>query len=286
MKIAKVLNNNIAIAVNDKNEDVIVMGCGVAFKKNWGDDIDESKIERIFTKSVPELSGKFEALIQEIPQDYLDAADKIIANAKLRLGKEFGDNLYLSLTDHVYFTVQRYEQGLTIQNRLLLETKMLYADEFRVGLDAVAYLNETFGISLPEDEAAFLALHFVNATLGTQMTETMEITKIVQEIHSIIRNYFRIEFDENSLNYFRLMTHLKFFAHRMVTHTCLNDDLEDIQLFNMVKERYAGSYGCVERITAFLKKQYDYETLLTEQTYLTIHIERTNRSDGGTKEDV
>lgn len=42
MNIAKVLNNNIAIAVNDNGDDVIVMGCGIAFQKKHGDEIDES----------------------------------------------------------------------------------------------------------------------------------------------------------------------------------------------------------------------------------------------------
>ena len=52
LKIAKVLNNNIVVAVNDQGEDVIVMGSGVAFGKKRGDDVEPARIERLFTKSV------------------------------------------------------------------------------------------------------------------------------------------------------------------------------------------------------------------------------------------
>lgn len=274
MNIAKVLNNNIAIAVNDNGDDVIVMGCGIAFQKKHGDEIDESKIKHIFTKSVPELRSKFEALVKDIPPDYLEAADYIINNAKLHLGKELTNSLYLSLTDHIYFTAMRYKEGLNIHNRLLLETKMLYKEEFEVGMESIAYLNKKFSIDLPEDEAAFLALHFVNASLGMQMNETMEITRIVQQIRAIIRNYFRIEFDKESLDYYRLMTHLKFFAQRMVMKKSHKSGCEDLKLLQMVKENYPNPYKCMECISEFLKKTYDYSITSSEQLYLTIHIGR------------
>ena len=56
MKIAKVLNNNIAIAVGRDGNDVIVLGSGIAFQKHRGDEVDESRIERIFTQHVSERS--------------------------------------------------------------------------------------------------------------------------------------------------------------------------------------------------------------------------------------
>ena len=53
VKIAKVLNNNIAIAVDDKGRDVIVMGCGVALQKRYGDPVDESKVSVSLPKASP-----------------------------------------------------------------------------------------------------------------------------------------------------------------------------------------------------------------------------------------
>lgn len=277
MKFVKILNNNIAIAVNEKGEDVVVMGCGVAFGKKYGETVDQSKIERIFTRGVTEWSGKLEALLKEIPMEYLECAERIIAHGKLRLGRELEDNLYLSLTDHIFFTVKRCREGMLIHNRLLFETRMIYKEEFQAGKEAVDMINRQFHVSLPEDEAAFLALHFVNATMGGGMQKTLEITKIVQEIRTIVRNYFQIEFQEDSLNYYRMMTHLKFFAQRMVLHEGMNDQNADLQLFQMVRERYRDSYQCVEKIAAFLEKQYHYTVSDNEKLYLIIHIERIHQ---------
>lgn len=46
MEIKKVINNNLVKSFNDKNQEVLVMGCGIGFKKLAGDIIDETKIEK------------------------------------------------------------------------------------------------------------------------------------------------------------------------------------------------------------------------------------------------
>ncbi len=275
LKIAKVLNNNIAIAVNDRGKDVIVMGCGVAFQKRHGDEVDESKIERLFSQNVPTLSRRFGELAVEIPEEYFEAAQSIVASAKMRLGRELDDTIYLTLTDHIYFTLDRFRKGLTIYNRLLLETKMIYREEFSVALEALTYLDKRFDVDLPEDEAAFIALHLVNADTDVSMSQTFEITRIVQQINSIIRNYFKKEIPFESLAYYRLMVHLKFFATRVVTFDSVNhDDFEDRQLFDLIKTQYAESYRCAELIRVYIEKTYSVMVGENEEMYLTIHIER------------
>lgn len=273
VKIAKVLNNNIAIAVGDEGRDVIVMGCGVAFRKKHGDEIDEAKIERLFTQDVPELSRRLDELVAEIPEEYFEAAQSIISNVKMRLGRALDDNLYLTLTDHIHFSVERCRKGVAIRNRLLLETKMLYQEEFQCSLEAVEYLNARFSVQLPEDEAAFIALHLVNADSGTSMDETFQITRMVQGINSLIRNYFKVEIDPSSLSYYRLMIHLKFFATRIVSGSHA-DEMNDRQLFDLVRHQYAKSYECASRVAAFIQKTYQYRVSEDEQVYLTIHLNR------------
>ena len=282
MKIVKVLNNNIAIAVNDRGKDVIVMGCGIAFQKRHGDEVDESKIERLFSQNVPALSRRLGELVAEIPEAYFEAAQSIVANAKMTLGRDFDDNVYLTLTDHIYFTVERSRKGVAIHNRLLLETKMIYREEFDVAAEAVDYLNRRFDVDLPEDEAAFIALHLVNADAGASMTQTIEITRMVQEINTLIRNYFKKEIPSDSLSYYRLMVHLKFFATRVVVSGSVNhDEFEDRQLFNLIKSRYAESYRCAELVRAFIEKTYGIEVGENEDMYLAIHIERVFGRTGG-----
>lgn len=273
MKIAKVLNNNIAVAVDENGRDVIVMGCGIAFQKRHGDEVDEAKIERLFTQNVPTLSRRFAEMVAEIPEEYFEAAQSVIANAKMRLGRTLDDNLYLTLTDHIHFTIERYRKGVLIHNRLLFETKLIYKEEFECSLEAVDYLNKRFQVELPEDEAAFIALHLVNADSGTSMDDTVKITRMVQGINSMIRNYYQREIDPNSLDYYRLLIHLKLFATRIVAGAA-GSDSDDRQLFELVKRQYAESYDCAAHVAAFIQKSYSYHVSEDELMYLTIHLER------------
>lgn len=273
LKIAKVLNNNVVIAVNEKGEDVIIMGSGIAFRKKRGDDIDKALIERVFTQQVPDLAEKFQQVLSEIPEEYLEITQKVIQHAAKKLQHEFNDNLYLPLLDHIHFAVERYQKGMVIHNQLLTETRVMYKDEFLAAAEAVEMINQAFGVSLPEDEAAFITFHFVNAGAGS-MQETVRKTRIVQDALTIIRNYFKMEFQEESLDYYRLVTHLKFFVQRMMQDREQQVPDKDVQLVELVKNNYKESYECANRIGKYIQLEFGYKVTEEEKLYLTIHIER------------
>lgn len=275
MKIIRVLNTNVVLSVDENKEDIIVMGCGLAFGKKRGDIIDETKIERIFTQDVSNLTDRFKKLIKKIPVEYLDITEKIVGHAKLKLGKELNDEIYISLTDHIYSSIQRFNDGMMIQNRLLHEIRMLYKDEYNVSMEALHMINERFNVSLIEDEAAFIALHLVNASLNADIRDTMEMTKILNKILVTIKEFYKIEYDENSLDYYRLVTHLKFFSQRVLS----KQDNKKIfngenQLFNVVKEKYKESYECVQCISNNVLNEYNYNLSDDDMLYLTIHVEK------------
>ena len=75
-----------------------------------------------------------------------------------------------------------------------------------------SFVRETKdGVELSEDEAGFIAFHFVNSQQGNEdMQVTMTATTMVRDILSIISKFFGIVFDEESLNYQRIITHLQF----------------------------------------------------------------------------
>ena len=248
------------------------MGSGIAFQKKHGDLIDEKKVERIFTRQVPELAAKFQKLLSEIPMEYLEITEQIMLAAKKSLNYDFDDNLYLALMDHIHFAVQRYHDGMLIENRLLTEIQMMYPEEFKVGMDALKRINKTFDVALPEDEAAFIAFHFVNASTAGTMQDTIQRTRIVKDALTIIKNYFKIEFQENALDYYRLVTHLKFFVRRMTEGKVSPDS--DVALLEIVKNNYKDSYECVERIAKYIHLEFGYLVSSEERLYLTIHIER------------
>ncbi|MEH7011272.1 PRD domain-containing protein [Neobacillus niacini] len=272
MKIHKVINNNVISVIDEHNQENVVMGRGLAFKKKPGDPVDEANIEKVFKMENKDVSERFKTLLYEIPIEYMEIADSIIDYGKTALGKKLNESIYVSLTDHIHFAVERHERGLNIKNALLWEIKRLYREEYTVGKEALNIIQEKLGILLPEDEAGFIALHFVNAELNEEMTNIVNITKVIQEVLTIVKYHLQIEFDEESLIYYRFVTHLKFFAQRMFSQNYMNG--EDDFLFKVVKEKYKDSYSCTEKIRDFIEKKYQYELSNEEMLYLTLHIAR------------
>lgn len=274
MEIIRVLNNNAILTSDDNGEDIVVLGSGVAFQKKRGDMIDTSKIERIFYQDDHDIIGKLKQSFFEIPVEYIEMSKEIIADAKLELGKEFNDNLYISLPDHLQFTVRRYHEGLLIQNKLVLETKRMYKKEFAFSRKKLKVINERFNVKLPEDEAATIVMHLINAELNSNMQETMQMIEMVQEILSIIKKERAIEFDEESLDYYRLVTHLKFFYQRLFGSEFEESRSKDNHLLKLVKDRYNKSFTCAKKVKKYIEKFGDVSISDDDLLYLTIHIEK------------
>lgn len=271
MEISKVLNNNVAVVI-ENNEEKIVMGRGICFKKKTGDTIEPETIDKVFYLHNQEVLSRFKELVVDIPLEYLEIGEEIMDEARLSLGKALNDNIYISMVDHIYTAVVRAKDDILVKNALLWDIQRFYKEEYQIGKKALEIIEKKIGVLLPNDEAGFIALHIVNGQLDEDVHDMYEITKIMQEIENIVRYHFKIEFNEESAYYYRFITHLKFFAQRLVEHKKQNKQEDD--LLEVVQVKYANAYQCVEKIAIYIKNQYNYELYDEEKLYLTIHIHR------------
>ena len=274
MKIFKILNNNVAVILDDHGDEKIVMGKGICFKKKTGEEISPESVDKVFSLAEEEVSNKFQVLVQDIPMEHMALGEEIIAEARLRLGKRLNDMIYISLIDHVHTSIVRFLEGVTVKNALLWDIRRFYREEYQIGLWALDLMEERFKVRLPEDEAGFIALHLANAQMDQEVMHNMyEITRIMQELVNIVKYSFQISFDEDDVYYYRFITHLKFFAKRLVERNIYTEDDND-DLWEVIRRKYPKAFGCVEKITQFIEKKYEYELSKEEQLYLTIHVER------------
>lgn len=275
MKIEKILNNNTAVTTNENGCETIVMGRGIAFNHKVGDLLDPERIDKTFTLSDRDLSSKFQALLSGIPMNHILLSERIINYAKLKLGKKLNDSIYITLPDHISGAIQRYNEGIVLKNPLLWDIKRFYKDEFEIGQKSIKVVEEETGVRLLEDEAAFIAIHFVNAERNGEIQETYDMTRIMQEISDIVRRFLVIEFDENSLNYYRFITHLKFFAQRILNNVHYDDDSEE--LLKAVSKKHNKAFQCVKKIKLFIIEKYNYDLGDEEMLYLTVHLARITK---------
>lgn len=275
MKIIKILNNNAISSFDESNNEIVIMGKGIGFQKKSGEEIEESKIEKIF-KMPSANASQFKKLVEEMPYEQIKVADEIIAYAKDALGRKLNKNIYITLTDHLNFALERQKQGITFQNALLWEIERFYNKEFQIGCKAVEIISERLHVELTKDEAGFFALHIVNAEMDIgDMHQAMAMPGIIKDILNIVKYTFGIEIDENSLSYERFITHLKFFVQRAVTNQCYPTD--DEEFVKTLKNKFPESYECAVRIKDYMNKKMQYDTGEEELMYLTMHISRIVR---------
>lgn len=274
MEVKKVINNNIVKSLDADGHEVLVMGKGIGFKKNIGDVIEDSLIEKIYTSNADLNTNKLTQLLANVRLEHLQVANEIIGFAKVSLGKKLNENIYLTLTDHIDYAIERQNSGLPVRNALLWEIKRFYNHEYLIGKEALTIISNRLDIVLPEDEAGFIALHIVNAELDlSQVSQVSEMTKVIQKIINIVKYHYKTDLDEYTLNYERFITHLKFFVQRIFSGIELDKDKDEGFLF-MLKEKYQEEYLCALKIREYIGKEFGRELQEDEMIYLTIHIRR------------
>ena len=272
MKIEKILNNNAFISIDKSGEEIVVMGRGIAFGKKQGNEVELSRGYKIFSNSDKELNQRPKNIVSDIPEEYMKITEQVVCMLEKEYDKKVNDIIYVSLTEHIHGAVERFKKGIQIKNPLLIDIKRLFRDEYEVSKQALEAIKEEFGIEFEEDEAGYIAQHIVNAQLDDDMSDIVNVTRIMQDILNIIKYSYKIDFNEESVYYYRFVTHLKFFAQRILNRLTYEDDNEDV--FEVFKDKYNESYKCVLKIKEQIKQIYDYELSKDEQLYLMIHIER------------
>lgn len=272
MKLIKGLNNNTALVV-ENTEEYIVMGKGIAFNKKIGETINTSLIEKKYTLQ-KEKSKNFDKLIQRIHVDILELASKIIDLGEKELGYKCSDLLLFSLADHLNLVVERAKENLYFATPLEWDIKLIYPNEFRFSKKVVKYINETKNLNIPEQEASFIALHFINSnTNNNNMNETILTTKIIQNILNIVKIYFGRDIDENDYDVSRFIVHIRYFVHRQINGDIINTDTN---ILDIVSKKYKEDYKCALKISEFLENQYNWNIHKSEKIYLTLHLNRMN----------
>lgn len=274
MRINRILTNNAVVVTNENGNDQIVCGKGIAYKKRSGDFIDTALINQVFVL-MPDsnLSQQLEQLLTDIPLDYVILSNELVKVARVSMGMKLNDSLVISLADHIYEMKRRWDEGISISNGLSWEIKRFYEKEFEIGLLAKEMIEKQFSMQLPDDEAANIALHIVNAeSEDSSLDETMRITKIIQDIIKIVRVFYRIELDENSSYMYRFITHLKLFARRILRKE-ETEELDNNGLSSIIFEKYPKAYECSKLIEKFISEKFNFPISEEEMTYLTIHIQ-------------
>lgn len=273
-RIVRVISNNFVISKDEDDKEIIIRGLGIGFNKSQGDIIPQDKIEKIYRMETPRQINHLTDLVENMPLDYITVCTQIIENAQLNLGKRLSQNIYITLTDHICFALERKKNGLEYKNEMLWEIKNFYPAEYKQGELAIAIVRDKLGAELSEDEAAFIALHIVNAELETGMGDMVNITKMIQGIIDIIEDHYKITLDQETLDYGRFVTHLKFLGQRIFKNETMQENDSDFtrMIRNLIQEKYPKDFLCAKRIQSYIQGNFDHLLSNEEMFFLMIHL--------------
>lgn len=273
MKIQKVLNSSVVLAVAENGEESILLGKGIGYGRKTGEDIERQSSDRVFIPlSHPEMQRTIE-LFSSIPTQYLDVTQEIVSLAEKTLQVKLSDHIYPMLMDHLHFAVERQRQGILVTNRVFWEIKNFYRKEFEVGKAALQLIHDQLGVELPEEEAANIAFHIVNASkdVSTQY-DAMKAAKLISNLVNIVTYTTGCQLDTESTHYFRFINHLQFFADRYYGNSML--DSKDDFLYQQMQESYPVAVTCAEKIRTYLLHSDNIFLPNEEIAYLAMHIAR------------
>ena len=251
MVIDKIINNNIVSAFDETGLEVVIKSQSIA--------------------------EQLKELLAKMPLEQVQISNEIISYAKKTMKLKLNQSIYVTLTDHISFAISRCKKGIHLENALLWEIKRFYPQEFELGRYAVELVKKRLNVEMPEDEAGFIALHFVNAEYGTDIRDAVRFPNQVKEILGIVADELGIEMDEGSLHYERFLTHVKFLLQRIYRKELLEE--EENEITEMMQRKYPREYSCSRKVADYIEKTADCKLSGEEVLYLTLHIRRIAMAD-------
>lgn len=254
-RILRIIGNNFVSAVSEKGDIAVLQGLGIGFQKKKGFLVKDETIERIYRMENDAEINKLTELISHIPPEHVSFVASLIDDIQASLDSTLSPNIYITLTDHISFAIERFHTHQMYGNVILNEIKTFYPKEFAIGLQMVDKINTRFTISLPVDEAGFIALHIVNAELSLNMSESVQMTQIIHEIMHIIEAYYPNQLVHESFTKSRLITHVKYLAQGIYGNTLHVTKKVDFHTF--LKNTYPEESTCVLKIKERIEQKYN-----------------------------
>ena len=269
MKIVRIYNNNVIVSLDSDNDEMIVIGKGIGFKKKIGDQVEIEKVEKIFTLKDKRIQGKLEELVKRIPSIYLNICEKIVSMIHSSSGIELNESIYVTLTDHISMSLERERKGIVLENMFEFEIGEVYNEEYALGIKAAEIIKDEMGIEVSKSEISFITMHIVNANLNQNAELTIKISKMILKIIRIIEKYTYKEIDKKSFTYMRFIRHLKFFLKRSIEKRNIR---EEDYFYKIVVMQFPETFNCVEEISRYVKECTQETVTDTEKGYLIYHI--------------
>ena len=272
-RITKPLNHNAVLAFCvEEAREYLVVGRGVGFGRKPGERVDgfgePDRVQRFLLSQPTEGRGSAREVLEHMDPVVLGVADDIFEDVRATFGKA-DPKMLLPLADHLAFAVQRVRDGNALSNPLTEDIRALFPREFEVARRGVEDLGAQLGIDLGNDEAGLIALHVHSSLDAVHVSQAMQVAQLTRACIDAVERITGAEIDVSSLDYNRLMTHVKYMATRII-----RDERLTIDVNATIRMSAPASYRAAEEVCAEMEKLMGKPVSELEVGYLAMHIAR------------
>lgn len=274
-RVKKIFNNNVILAEkNTEKQELILIATGIGFSSKKGDLFtkDDYQIKQEFVPLKGDKRSNYFQLLEEVDSKIIQATEEIITMVNQELEEDINQYIRIGLTDHIAFTLKRIKEGLEIINPFLMETRTLYKTEYQLAQKAVKILEARFELSIPEGEIGFIAFHIHGARNNSEVSKTVKNTSIIKELVAKVEEELGAELEYDSLNYARLVNHLRFALERIESQENNNNPL-----LENIKKDFKETYRIAGQLAEIIEARFDYRVPEDEKGYLALHLQRLQR---------
>ena len=274
MKVLKVLNNSLILALDESGAECILMGKGLGYHKAIGYPVKKDEIQKIFVLTDNKMLKNFIQLASTIDETYLNMVREIIDFAARKYQIKVKDYLYLSLADHISFVVKRVKEGNIGENFNYPDVLLHHRNEYQVGLFAVNLINKKMHVSLPNSEATGIGLHFVDAEVDIDdQQKNREIANLVSSLEKIAQRIIGGKIDQNTFTYSRFLTHLNYFCERVYENKLFSDEDQE-GLYQDLAAKMPKEVEIINAFDEFIRKKINLRITKQEKIYLIVHLHK------------
>lgn len=247
MKLLRKINNNAAVAQDNRGREMVVLGRGVGFHP--------------MPYELTDLSVVYRTFYDVDPQYY-----------------EILSNLPFTLADHIAFAQQREKQGIRMAAPLHYDVQHLYPREYELGLRALETVRLRTSSSLPRAEAVSIALHIVNAELeGSDLSSTLTAVEVLDEVTTSVEQELGIVLNRESYNYARFAMHIQFLVRRLSAGVAMEQGSG--KMLDELSREYPAVYHCACTVAQDIERHHGWHCSCDEVLYLMLHIYRVQNGE-------
>lgn len=268
-RVSKVLNNNGVIAIEmEENQEYVLLGKGIGFGKKVSQRFEAPfDCTRYSLKNDTER-GSAASLVKSVDPVFLEIANEVLREAECTFGK-IDKRILFPLADHISFAVARMKNGEQISNPLTGDIHALFYKEFQVASVLKKILSDRMQIEIGDDEIGYVALHVHSAIEDEKVSVAMQMARTVRECVSIIESETGKKIDVMTLDYNRLMNHVKYMAARLLRGEELKININDY-----IEIKFPKAFAIATTVCDHLGENIGVQPGEREIGYLAMHIER------------